>query len=123
MEFGKGKSNPVCGRSIKVERMESVSALALCFKSRPVNLSFVSVTSQGENREPSGLLTDAPCNLHISVGVAPANQSAAYAYHLHPAAVAPLSEHGDRKREQERLKHKSLFCLTPPNIHAQIPIA
>lgn len=52
-------------------------------------------------------LTDAACNLHISVGVEQANQSrapiTAHAYHLHTAAVAPLRERVRRvERERER---------------------
>lgn len=58
-------------------------------------------------------LTDAACNLHISVGVESANQSraptAAHAYHLHTAGVAPLSERG-RGVEREGRKSKHEWC-------------
>lgn len=71
----------------------------------PVKLSFAAVMSQGDNHEWSGLLTDAACNLHISVGVEPANQSrapiAAHAYHLHTAAAALLSEQVKRMERKE----------------------
>lgn len=64
------------------------------------------LTSCGDNYEQSGLLTDTACNLHISVGVEPANQSwapiAAHAYHLHAAAVAPPRERAKRMERKER---------------------
>lgn len=62
----------------------------------PLKPLFAPLTSQSDIREHSGLLTDAACNLHISVGVQLANQRrapiAAQAYHLRTAAAAPLSE-------------------------------
>ncbi|KAM7413398.1 hypothetical protein PAMA_020674 [Pampus argenteus] len=62
------------------------------------------MTSRGDNREQSGLLTDTACNLHISVGVEPANQKrapiAAHAYHLHTAAAPP------RERRVKRMERK-----------------
>lgn len=79
----------------------------------PVKLSFAAVTSRGDNHEQSGLLTDAACNLHISVGVEPANQSrapiAAHAYHLHTAAAAPPREWEKRMERKER-KSKNEWC-------------
>lgn len=99
---------------LKCKRRSDAETLKVeCFKShvtlwvQPVKLSFAAVTSEGDNHEQSGLLTDAACNLHISVGVEPANQSrapiAAHAYHLHTAAVAPPRERVKGK-EKERAR-------------------
>lgn len=95
----------------------------------PVKLSFAAVTSRGDNHGQSGLLTDAACNLHISVGVEPAYHSrapiAAHAYHLRAAAVAPLRERVKRMERKER-KHKNerlrqrLICVVSQHIHACI---
>lgn len=79
----------------------------LSVASRPV-ISTV-VTPWGDNHEQSGLLTDAACNLHISVGVEPANQSqapiAVHPYHLLTAAVAP-----PRERVKREGKSKNEWC-------------
>lgn len=73
-------------------------------------LSFAALTSRGDSQEQSGLLTDAACNLYISVGVEPANQLraaiAAHAYHLHTDAVAPPWEREGRERKKERTRMK-----------------